>query len=141
MPAPRGSGTIATAGRRNPELAAELGAGTTPMPRDQINPVADVISDDQDGGEMAGAGALIYPGELLTFGSTLAVLLPGDSRESYFSAKHVAVARQGETAEEIVGRGVALTNSTVWELIDDVMDRMEAEAAADQPGADPTQGP
>lgn len=132
MPAVPGQSMLAARGQRDPSLLVDA-----PQQRpDQVShnsPVPDHIANDSDG---PGAEAsLIHAGELLTTGTTLAVRLPGDDTESWFSAKHTAVAQPGETDNDIVTRSVTLVNETCYASIKDVMEIMaenEAEAAAAQ---------
>lgn len=88
-------------------------------PASQINPGAEGL-DDEGSPE---AELLVFPGELLTQSTTLAVVLPGDHKESYFGARHVAIVQEGEDQIEAILRGVAVVNTAVEANIQDNLDR------------------
>lgn len=68
---------------------------------------------------------LVYPGELLTVSTTLAIILPTDQKESYFGAKHTAIVQPGETYEDISNRSKIVVNNTVRDTVADCLDMIE----------------
>lgn len=65
---------------------------------------------------------LIYTGEQLTSSMTLAVLLPGDHKESYFGSKFTARLQEGEEPDELAGRVITVVRETVIGQLDDAID-------------------
>lgn len=79
---------------------------------------------DEPGAEMAGGPQLMYDGELLQTSMTLAVVLPGDSKESYFGARFVGRVQPDEDAEEISARAITVVRESVIGQIDDAIDAL-----------------
>ena len=67
---------------------------------------------------------LIYEGEILTSGVTLAVLLPGDHKESYFPAKFTGRRQPHESAEDLANRVITVVRETVLGQMDDAIDAL-----------------
>lgn len=67
---------------------------------------------------------LIYEGDILTSGMTLAVLLPGDNRESYFPVKFTARRQPDETGEDLATRVITVVRETAIGQIDDAIDAL-----------------
>jgi len=65
---------------------------------------------------------LIYDGEVLTSGMTLAVVLPGDQKESYFPTKFTARKQPDETEADLAARVVTVVRETCLSQIDDAID-------------------
>lgn len=102
---------------------AQPPAEDTPDPLAHANPVLDHVGGDEDQ-QMA---SLVFPGELLTTSTTLAVTLGDDSKESYFGAKHTAVVQAGETHNDVIDRSVTVVNETVYADINDVLEIIESQ--------------
>lgn len=105
--------------RRRRATIAEAGVPGGLDPQSQINPGAESLEEDGVPNE----SMMVFPGELLTQSSTLAIVLPGDSKESYFGARHVAIVQPDEDAEDVVLRGIAVINSAVEANINDTVQR------------------
>lgn len=67
---------------------------------------------------------MIYDGEILSTGMTLAVVLPGDQKESYFPAKFTGRKQPHETDADLVGRCIAIVRDACLGQIDDAVDAL-----------------
>lgn len=56
---------------------------------------------------------LVYPGEMISLSTTLAVQLPDDVKESYFGAKHNAIVQPGEDYTSVGNRLLTTVNDLV----------------------------
>lgn len=101
--------------------------GTSPALAAHANPVLDHLAND---GEDHQLGSLVFPGELLTIGTTLAVILGNDQKESYFSAKHTAIVQPGESHDDVIGRSIEVANTSVFANISDVLEQTEGDQRA-----------
>lgn len=109
-------------GRRTPELLGPDGvAGPAIDPIDE----AEQASQDEPGAELAAGSQLMFDGELLQTSMTLAVVLPGDSKESYFGARAVLRCQPGEGAEDVAGRAVTIVREAVIGQMDDAIDALQ----------------
>lgn len=127
---------IARVGRRVdisglPPGAALPGRQAPPDPAAHHNPVADHLADQGD----MDLEPIVFPGELLTTSTTLAVRLDGDDRESYFGAKHTGIVQEGETVEHVIQRGITIVNDSCYANIADVMNTVAQQAAIDAQNA------
>lgn len=76
-------------------------------------------------GDIEQAGpTLMYDGELLQTSMTLAVTLPGDSKESYFGARFVGRLQEGEPDDNLAARAITMVRETVIGQIDDAVDAL-----------------
>lgn len=109
-----------TRGRRNPALLA---------PDGDAGPQIDTIDEaeqagiDEPGTESA-QPPLMYDGELLQTSMTLAVVLPGDSKESYFGSRGVFRLQPGEDADDLAARAITVVRSSVLNQLDDAIDAL-----------------
>lgn len=114
---------MATRGRKDPALLAPDG--------DQ-GPQIDLSPEEAEehGGPVAGddieqvTPTLLYDGELLQTSMTLAVILPGDVKESYFGSRAVLRKQPGEDDDQVASRGITLVRETVISQIDDAIDAL-----------------
>lgn len=97
-------------GRRVVDIDAAV-IGTSPVQPDP--------TDHLDEPGRLEAELLVFPGELLTTSTTLATILPGDEKESYFGAKHTAIVQPDEAFEAVRNRSLTVVNNTVLTTIDD----------------------
>lgn len=107
-------------GRRNPALLApdgDAGPQVAPDPIDE----AEQASADEPGAEGT-QPPLMYDGELLQTSMTLAVVLPGDSKESYFGSRGVFRLQTGEDADDLAARAITVVRSSVLNQLDDAID-------------------
>lgn len=83
---------------------------------------ASEIGEDHIFAEGEAPDEMIYDGEILTSSMTLAVVLPGDQKESYFGSKLTARKQPDETDAELVGRVIAVVRDACLGQIDDGVD-------------------
>lgn len=82
----------------------------------------EALHDDAEGDQMP--DQMIYDGEILISGMTLAVKLPGDGRESYFPAKFIARKQPGESDNDLAARVITVVRETAISQIDDAVDAL-----------------
>jgi hypothetical protein len=108
--------------------------GSQVVPMDQLppRPAAEVI-DGEDTPVAIDFERLVYPGEVLHGGVTLAVLLPGDEKESFVYGKHTAIAQPHEDYADIKDRIITTTTDIVVTEVEVLIDRFTemVEGAAD----------
>lgn len=107
-------------GRKNPTLLA---------PDGDAGPQIDTIEEaEQAGADEPGAeltqSPLMYDGELLQTSMTLAVVLPGDTKESYFGSRGVFRLQPGEDADDLAARAITVVRSSVLNQLDDAIDAL-----------------
>lgn len=105
-------------GRRNPELLTPLPV-TTEL---DVNPEV----EHQDLAEMGPEQSLLFEGDVVTSSATLAVILPGDSKESYFGYKVTTRVQDGENHAEVYERLATVVTQSVIAQIDDTIDALGA---------------
>jgi hypothetical protein len=121
--------TPARKGRRNPDLL-------TTVPQ-EIDIAVEPTEQHFELGEQPDE-PLVFDGDVVTSSVTLAVLLPGDSKESYIGYKLTSRVQPGETAADVYSRVVTTVNESVVSQIDDVIDRLgEYYAELERRGAVP----
>ena len=112
-------------GRKKPELLGpdgQAGPELDIVPGDSVAE-AEAAAQDEPGAESAAVvPQLMYDGELLQTSMTLAVLLPGDHKESYFGARVVMRTQPFEDAESISARAITVVRESVLGQIDDAID-------------------
>lgn len=117
--------------RRTPPAADPEGVPSPEELEGQHDEQADLADHVEDVPGSPGAAemsqapeTLIYEGDILTTGMTLAVLLPGDNRESYFPVKFTARRQADESGEDLASRAITVVRETVIGQIDDAVDAM-----------------
>lgn len=111
-------------GRRDPELAAALTGGGIPVTVDveAEHGQADGHPDDD-----TPTNSFLRVGDIVTLSVTLPVILPGDSKEAYFGAKHTTRALPGEDDTTLYARLAGNVISMVMAEIKDTVAAIEEE--------------
>jgi hypothetical protein len=109
-------------GRKDPSLL------TGPDGDIEIGPSTEELEADSMGGDVPQEHlvdkTLIYDGEIAGSSMTLAVVLPGDSKESYFRGHFTGRRQPQETDEEFSGRIVTVTRELTLGQLDDAIDAL-----------------
>lgn len=109
-------------GRKDPSLLAgpDGEISTEPSPEE--------LEADAQGGDvpeqMMGDHTLIYPGEIAGTSMTLAVVLPGDSKESYFRGHFTGRKQPHEDDEAFSARLVTVSRELAIGQLDDAIDSL-----------------
>lgn len=109
-------------GRKDPSLIAPMG---DQGPEIEVSIDEAEQSSEEPGQEGPEQPTLMYPGELLQTSMTLAVVLPGDQKESYFGARFVGRAQEWESDQELTARAITVTRDAVLGQIDDAVDAID----------------
>jgi hypothetical protein len=112
-------------GKRNPDLLTATDAGQGPQ-IDAPSPeeIAEAQHHDDPGEVEMLMPELVYAGDIITASATLAVVLPGDDKESYFGFKHTTHVQEGEGTMDASGRVITFVREGVIGAIDDMIDSL-----------------
>lgn len=91
----------------------------TQTPPEDLSPEEQETQQDESAEQ---GPPMIYPGERLTSGMTLAVLMPGDNKESYFKSEFTGELQPDEDPEVLAARVITVVRETCIGQLDDAID-------------------